>query len=48
MSVKKSDDKLKSLLRNDGGFRSAQVEEINVSEYISPVANIKVVGIGGA
>ncbi len=45
---KKTDDKLKSLLRNDmgGGFRS-QVEEINVTDYISPVANIKVVGVGG-
>lgn len=42
--VKKSDDKLKTLLRGD--MRSA-VEEINVSEYISPVANIKVVGVGG-
>ncbi len=44
MSVKKSDDKLKSLLRGD--MRGA-VEEINVSDYISPVANIKVVGVGG-
>ncbi len=46
MSVaKKSDDKLKNLLRG-GDMRSA-VEEINVSDYISPVANIKVVGVGG-
>ncbi len=44
---KKTDDKLKSLLRNDmGGFHS-QVEEINVTDYISPIANIKVVGVGG-
>jgi cell division protein FtsZ len=44
MTIKKSDDKLKSLLRGD--MRGA-VEEINVSDYISPIANIKVVGIGG-
>ncbi len=44
MTARKSDDKLKSLLRGD--MRGA-VEEINVSDYISPVANIKVVGIGG-
>ncbi|HBB26871.1 TPA: cell division protein FtsZ, partial [Candidatus Gracilibacteria bacterium] len=29
-------------------FSRNSVEEINVSEYISPIANIKVVGIGGA
>lgn len=44
MAIKKSDDKLKSLLRGDS---RAAVEEINVSDYISPVANIKVVGVGG-
>ncbi len=41
--TKKSDDKLKNLLRWD----RSSVEEINVSEYISPIANIKVVGVGG-
>ena len=48
MTARKSDDKLKSLLRGDmrGDMRGA-VEEINVSDYISPVANIKVVGVGG-
>ena len=45
MPVKKTDDKLKNLLR--GNTSSASVEEINVTEYISPVANIKVVGVGG-
>ncbi len=44
MTVKKSDDRLKSLLRGDS---RSSVEEINVSEYISPIANIKVVGVGG-
>ncbi len=44
---KKTDDKLKSLLRNDAGGFYSQVEEINVTDYISPVANIKVVGVGG-
>jgi cell division protein FtsZ len=48
MVVKKSDDKLKNLLGRNSGFGNSQVEEINVSEYISPVANIKVVGVGGA
>jgi len=42
--IKKSDDKLKSLLRGDS---RSTVEEINVSDYISPVATIKVVGVGG-
>ncbi len=44
MAIKKSDDKLKSLLRGDS---RSTVEEINVSDYISPVATIKVVGVGG-
>ena len=44
MTPKKSDDRLKSLLRGDS---RSSVEEINVSEYISPIANIKVVGVGG-
>ncbi|MDD2745689.1 MAG: cell division protein FtsZ [Candidatus Gracilibacteria bacterium] len=44
MTIKKSDDKLKSLLRGDS---RSTVEEINVSDYISPVATIKVVGVGG-
>jgi cell division protein FtsZ len=43
MTTKKTDDKLKSILRGDRGA----VEEINVTDYISPVANIKVVGVGG-
>lgn len=45
MPVKKTDDKLKNLLR--GNTMSTSVEEINVTEYISPVAKIKVVGVGG-
>lgn len=44
MSIKKTDDKLKNLLRGDS---RSTVEEINVSDYISPVATIKVVGVGG-
>lgn len=44
MTIRKSDDKLKSYLRGD--FVKNPIEEINVSEYISPVANIKVVWIG--
>ena len=47
MVVRKTDDKLKSLL-GGGNFSRNSVEEINVSEYISPIATIKVVGIGGA
>lgn len=47
MVVRKTDDKLKSLLGGGSNFSRNSVEEINVSEYISPVANIKVVGIGG-
>lgn len=47
MVVRKTDDKLKSLL-GGGNFTRNGIEEINVSEYISPVANIKVVGVGGA
>ena len=46
MVAKKSDDKLKGLLRGDA-FRGPMVEEINVDGYVSPIANIKVVGIGG-
>lgn len=48
MVVRKTDDKLKNLLSGGGNFSRNNVEEINVSDYISPVANIKVVGIGGA
>lgn len=48
MVVRKTDDKLKSLLGGGNSFSRNSVEEINVSEYISPIANIKVVGIGGA
>lgn len=48
MVVRKTDDKLKSLLGGGSNFSRNSVEEINVSEYISPIANIKVVGIGGA
>lgn len=52
-----SDDKLKNLLRNNIHTPKAQKTpphvptpshvEVNVGEYISPVAKIKVVGIGG-
>ncbi|MDD2487177.1 MAG: cell division protein FtsZ [Candidatus Gracilibacteria bacterium] len=45
MSIRKTDDKLKSYLRGD--FTKNPIEEINVSDYISPVANIKVIGVGG-
>lgn len=44
MSTSKTDDKLKSYLRWD--FIKNPIEEVNVSDYISPVANIKVVWIG--
>jgi cell division protein FtsZ len=47
MAMRKTDDKLKSLLRGDS-FQKAPIEEINMLEHISPVANIKVVGVGGA
>jgi len=48
MAIRKTDDKLKNLLGGGSNFSRNSVEEINVSEYISPVANIKVVGVGGA
>ncbi|EKD30524.1 MAG: hypothetical protein ACD_78C00021G0001 [uncultured bacterium (gcode 4)] len=48
MAIRKTDDKLKNLLGGGSNFSRNSVEEINVSEYISPIANIKVVGIGGA
>lgn len=45
---KTQDDKLRSLLQgNSSAFTKSAIEEINVSDYISPVANIKVIGIGG-
>jgi len=47
MAIRKTDDKLKSLLGGGKNF-SRSSEEIHVSEYISPVASIKVVGVGGA
>ena len=48
MAIRKTDDKLKNLLGGGSNFSRNTVEEVNVSEYISPVANIKVVGVGGA
>lgn len=48
MAIRKTDDKLKNLLGGGSNFSRNSVEEINVSDYISPIANIKVVGIGGA
>lgn len=48
MAIRKTDDKLKNLLGGGSNFSRNSVEEINVSEYISPIANIKVVGVGGA
>jgi len=42
MAMRKTDDKLKGLLRGDA-FLKAPIEEINMLEHISPVANIKVV-----
>jgi cell division protein FtsZ len=42
----RKDDMLRSLFRGDAFTKNA-VEEVRVGEYISPVANIKVVGIGG-
>ena len=48
MAIRKTDDKLKNLLGGGSNFSRNSVEEVNVSEYISPIANIKVVGIGGA
>jgi len=48
MSIRKTDDKLKNLLRGGESFARNSIEEINVSDYISPIASIKVVGIGGA
>jgi cell division GTPase FtsZ len=51
MAAVSSEDRLKNLLR--GGSTPKTVAagpahvEVNVSTYISPIANIKVVGVGG-
>ncbi len=45
MPAKKQDDKLKPLFT--GGQIDEAVQEVNMSEYISPVASIKVIGVGG-
>ncbi|MCK9272775.1 cell division protein FtsZ [Candidatus Gracilibacteria bacterium] len=42
---RKTDEKLKAYLRGD--FTQNPIEEVNVSDYISPIANIKVIGVGG-
>lgn len=47
MVLKKSEDKLKALLRGAPTKPTSGFEEVNVSDYISPAATIKVVGIGG-
>ncbi len=48
-----NDDKLKNLLRNNltptqknTSHGSSSHTEVNVGEYISPVAKIKVIGVG--
>lgn len=41
-----SDDKLKNLLSN--GKKSTGPQEVKIKENISPVAKIKVIGVGGA
>lgn len=41
---RKTDEKLKAYLRWD--FTKNPIEEINVSDYISPIANIKVIWVG--
>ena len=48
-----NEDRLKKLLRNNVPQATppspmGQIQEINVGGYISPIANIKVVGVGGA
>lgn len=45
MNIRKTDDKLKSYLRWD--FVKNPIEEVNVSDYINPVARIIVVWVGG-
>ncbi len=45
MVLRKTDDKLKSYLRWD--FTKNPIEEVNVSDYISPIANIKVIWVWG-
>ncbi len=52
MAPQANEDRLKKLLRNSIGSTSNAAPsnhvEVNVGGYISPVANIKVVGVGGA
>ncbi|MDD3120439.1 MAG: cell division protein FtsZ [Candidatus Gracilibacteria bacterium] len=45
MVQKRLDDRLKGALR--GSTASNGIEEIDVASYISPVAHIKVIGVGG-
>ncbi len=44
MVTRKTDEKLKLYLRGD--FTKNPIEEVNVSDYISPIANIKVIWVG--
>jgi len=46
MAVKR-EDKLKSLLSSKGSKSSTGPEEVKLDKGISPVANIKVIGVGG-
>ena len=48
-----NEDRLKKLLRNNVASHTPQIpmgqaEEVNMGGHISPIANIKVVGVGGA
>ena len=49
-----NEDRLKKLLRTNmtpsqqPAAPLGKIQEVNVNGYISPIANIKVVGVGGA
>jgi cell division protein FtsZ len=51
MSNFHAEDRLKSLLRNNNNpsqsTEASSIREVNLTNHISPVANIKVVGVGG-
>jgi len=46
MAVKR-EDKLKSLLSSKGTKATSTHEEVKLDKGISPVASIKVIGVGG-
>lgn len=46
MAATRKKDNLKSVFLKNGQDQDARAQEVNVSDMISPVANIKVIGCG--